>query len=466
MTRLSIFITVLLSTCAAGQPANSTLPASTPSPVPVPDSIPAPTTTPGAQTPPATISPPAASPSTPPPPPEIRVTLRTGVSWDGLLIRKDDKVMTLLVSGIETTFARDQIKETKVLPSVEERYRDLRAAIPDQDVDGIVNLADWLRIRQRFDLSLQEVERALKLDPEHAAAKRLKVIVQAQRELGAKAGAAESSIDSGGAGTATPPKRAPFPLLSDRDVALLKVYEVDLANPGRIIIPREAVDVLIDKYGTSPAVPPTREGREALYKAEPAAILDAMFRAQARDLYPMVKVADLPQSLKRFRDDVNRTWLVNSCATATCHGGEEAGRLRLVSDRPSSDQTALTNLVILDRFRITPAARASKPDSARTDAAPAAIPLIDYAKPAESPLLTFGLPPSETSTPHPGAGAGLKGWKPIFLNREDPKFAAAVAWIESMIQPRPTYPISYTPPEGKRPAAQSGTTGGSGTSQR
>jgi hypothetical protein len=333
---------------------------------------------------------------------------------------------------------------------VEERYRDLRAAIADDDVDGIVNLADWLRIRQRYDASLEEISRALKLDPEHAAAKRLKVIVEAQQELAASNSPVGANSGAGtSANPASPSARAAFPLLSDRDIALLKVYEVDLSNPGRIIIPREAVDMLIEKYGSSPAVPPTREGREALYKSEPAAILDTMFRAQARDVYPMVKVADLPQSLKRFRDDVNRTWLVNSCATATCHGGEEAGRLRLVSDRPSSDQTALTNLVILDRFRIQPSLRSAKPDSP----APASIPLIDYGKPAESPLLTFGLPPSETSTPHPGAGAGLKGWKPIFLNREDPKFVATVKWIESMIQPRPTYPITYTPPQGKRSGA-------------
>lgn len=415
---------ILIATSIAAQPAS------------------APDSTNPAQTPPATAAP--STPTTPPPPPEIRVTLKTGVSWDGLLIRKDDRVITLLVSGIEASFDREEVKETKVLPAIEDRYRELREAIDENDTDRIVNLADWLRIRQRYPLALDEVNRALTLDPEHAAAKRLKVVILAQQELASKAAAGTSSATG-----ATAAKRGNFPLLSDRDVALLKVYEIDLNNPGRLIVPREAIDSLFDKYGSNPAVPQTREGREALYKAEPAAILDIMFRAQARDLYSLIKVADLPQSLKRFRDDVNRTWLVNSCATTACHGGEEAGRLRLTDERPSTDQAALTNLVILDRFRIKPAFRPAKADPA----APSTVPLIDYSKPAESPLLTFGLPPSDSSNPHPGAGAGLKGWKPTFLNREDPKFIATVKWIESMVQPRPTYPITYAPPEGKRPGA-------------
>lgn len=415
---------ILIATSIAAQPAS------------------APDSTNPAQTPPATAAP--STPTTPPPPPEIRVTLKTGVSWDGLLIRKDDRVITLLVSGIETSFDREEVKETKVLPAIEDRYRELREAIDENDTDRIVNLADWLRIRQRYPLALDEVNRALTLDPEHAAAKRLKVVILAQQELASKAAAGTSSATG-----VTAAKRGNFPLLSDRDVALLKVYEIDLNNPGRLIVPREAIDSLFDKYGSNPAVPQTREGRDALYKAEPAAILDIMFRAQARDLYSLIKVADLPQSLKRFRDDVNRTWLANSCATTACHGGEEAGRLRLTDERPSTDQAALTNLVILDRFRIKPAFRPAKADPA----APSTVPLIDYSKPAESPLLTFGLPPSDSSNPHPGAGAGLKGWRPTFLNREDPKFIATVKWIESMVQPRPTYPITYAPPEGKRPGA-------------
>jgi hypothetical protein len=419
MTRRGTLLSILfLSTCAIAQPASTTptTPATTP-PTPAPT-----------------------APATPPPPPEIRVTLKSGTTWDGLLIRKDDRIITLLISGIETNFDRDQVKETSVLPAIEDRYLDIRASIEDTDIDGIVTLADWLRIRQRYTLALEEVSRALALDPEHAAAKRLKIIIEQQQILAAKSAAPANPTP---AAPSTP--KSTFPLLSDRDLALLKVYEVDLANPGRILIPRPAIDALIARYGTNPAVPQTREGREALYKANPATILEVFFRAQARDLYPEIKVADLPASLRRFRDDVNRTWLVNSCATTACHGGEHAGRLRLTDDRPSSDQTSLTSMLILDRFRIKPAMRPAKSDG------PVEIPLIDYSKPAESPLLTFGLPPSDTNTPHPGAGAALKGWRPAFQSRQDPKFLAAIKWIESMIQPRPDYPIEYTAPQGSRP---------------
>jgi hypothetical protein len=145
-----------------------------------------------------------------------------------------------------------------------------------------------------------------------------------------------------------------------------------------------------------------------------------------------VQVVDEPKSMKAFRDEVNSTWLINSCATNTCHGGEEAGRLVLYNHGARRDPTVYTNFLILDRFRLADGR-----------------PLINYDDPEKSPLLQLGLPREDSLVKHPSAPmgkAGRDGWKPAFKSVTDVQFHQAAAWIDSMYKPHPAYPIEYTPP--------------------
>jgi hypothetical protein len=179
-------------------------------------------------------------------------------------------------------------------------------------------------------------------------------------------------------------------------------------------------------------MPRTREGQAALYRASPARILDLMFRVRARNLYSEVKVLDQPRSMRQFRDELHRSWIINSCATTRCHGGNEAGRLRLHNRRPGSDQTLYTNFLILERFRLA--------DDT---------PLINYEDAGRSPLLHMGLPRDSSRFAHPVVpGADGRGdlWKPAFRSPTDRRFLEATEWIMSMYRPRPDYPIEYTPP--------------------
>src|SRR5690606_8892035 len=95
----------------------------------------------------------------------------------------------------------------------------------------------------------------------------------------------------------------------------------------------------------------------------------------ARELYGSVQVNGDPEAFSRFRDDVQTRWLVNACATNRCHGGAEAGRLRLVNTRPGGDEAVYTNFLILNRFVMTDGR-----------------PLILENDPGASPLLEMGLP--------------------------------------------------------------------------
>jgi len=153
--------------------------------------------------------------------------------------------------------------------------------------------------------------------------------------------------------------------------------------------------------------------------------LEAMFDVRARDLYPEVQVLDLPESLRAFRDDVQSTWLVNSCATTVCHGGLDSGSFMLFNRTPTAEASALTNLLILERYRTADGRR-----------------LLNYDDPDQSLLLQFALSPRISTSPHPD----VRGWRPVFTSKTARRYQDAIAWMGKMIRPRPEVPVEYVPP--------------------
>jgi hypothetical protein len=397
-------------------PRQESDPAGPPAPAPPPPSVP-------------NVAPPPVAPSVSSGEAEAVVILRDGQRFSGLLVEQTPERITLRIAGIDTPIKTSVVERIEVLPPIIDRYRQMRALIDDADVERLILLAEWLRVRSQWDLSLREINQALAVQPDNPDALRLKVLVESQRELANRPKTARTSQQRF---PDSPVKPLDFPLMSDRDINLVKVYEVDLKDPPRIVIPRETITQLIENYKADPRMPRTPEEQATLYRSSPTKVLDLMFRVRARELYEQVQVIDQPRSMRTFRDHVHRTWIVNSCATTRCHGGSEAGRLQLFNQRPSADATVYTNFIILDRYRL--------PDGK---------PLIDYNEPANSPLLQVGLPREQSSHPHPVV-PGNEGrgdmWRPFFRNSDDLRFQEAVTWIKSMYTPRPEYPIEYTPP--------------------
>ncbi|MCC6661140.1 MAG: hypothetical protein IT437_09670 [Phycisphaerales bacterium] len=374
-----------------------------------------------------------ASESPAPSPDEAILVLRDGRRIMGILVGRTSETITLRIAGIDTEFPASTVDRFQVLPPVLERYNEMRAAIDPSDMQQMLRLVEWLRARERYDLALAEVDRALDLTPGNSEALRARALITGQMELAAKAGKGQGrTVAPPPAAPESPAPRKPFPVLTPEQINVIKVFEVDLKDPPNLMIKRDAITRLMTEHAGNPLIPSTAEGRDAMYRQNPAAILDTMFRLQARNLYPQVQVIGQPRSMRLFRDDVHRTWLVNGCATARCHGGEEAGRLQLATQKPSSDETVYTNFLILDRYRL-----------------PSGIGLMNYEDPVRSPLLQAGLPREDALYPHPVVpGPNGRGdlWRPVFQSTRDSRYQQAMEWIRSMYRPRPDYPIDYTPP--------------------
>lgn len=368
--------------------------------------------------------------------PECILHLTTGRRLTGLLVSRSDNEVVIRVGGIATPFKREQIDRLEILPPVLDRYRAMRATIDDTDTQNLLLLVEWLRTRELYTQALTELDLILIREPFNPKAREQHTLITQLQRLRDRAanspppGAPEGSPEASNTEPqAARPARKTFPLLSEDDINLIKVYEIDLAKPPRMRIDRSTIDALIQAYSDSELIPTSKEGRDALYRQSPERILDLMFRLRARDFYSRVKVLDQPEAMKQFRADVHSAWLINACATDRCHGGTDAGRLALYNRARNADPAVYTNFLILERFKLTDGT-----------------PLINYDQPQRSPLLHLALPRERSLYPHPDTPAA-RGWRPTFTSQRDRRYEDTLNWIRAMYRPRPDYPVTYEPPE-------------------
>jgi hypothetical protein len=410
--------------------AAPTAPPNTPAPLPVPVPVPAPA--PSAPT----------SPSTEPR--EATVFLKDGRAFTGVLIERTSTRVVLRIANIDTPLSADQIERVSVRATVSERYAEWRKELRADDIEGVFRLSEWLETQGRPEDALVELRSLLPHHPESKVLRDRLASVQSMVEMRARA------VREGVRNPATGPTGAPdagaddrssgageiVPLLTPEQLTLIKVMELDLARP-QVHVPREVAEKLFEQYADNPLVPPTREGREALLRKGPSALMELMFRLRAREFYTQVQVRNLPTALADFRSKVHEPYVLNSCATSGCHGSAEGGgRLVLATKRPNSEATLLTNFHILSQFRVR------SPDGASTVA------LINIEEPERSPLLQMGLPRKDAIYPHPPVVRSLSGidsWKPTLTGSGDRRAKDFVSWVRGLYTPRPSYTLDYTP---------------------
>lgn len=427
---------ILLILSALAVPAGSAIaqeappPAEPPAPAPADAPIPAP-----ADEQPPTLPEPPEEDADPEPGAEVVVILRDGGRISGVFVARNADLVAVKVAGVEARIPAADVERVVARLPLEERYRQMRAMIDEGDVERLLLVAEWLRANGMLDEANAEIEHILKLEPANSSAARLRGLIDNQRALRDRQKDMLPSIPrptprSDIALTPDSPEMESSewetPTLSAAEINLIRVYELDLNDPPRVIIPRETIERLLTEFAGHAMLPSSREGKAEFFQLPPEEILAVMFKLQARNLYGEVQVLANPDSLRQFKDNVNRGWLSTSCASTACHGGPDAGGFRLVGRRPSSDAAVYTNFLILDRAHLS-----------------SGEPLIDFESPERSPLLQMGLPRADSIFPHPV----VKGWNPTFRNDRAKRFLQTVEWINSIYQPRPEIPIIY-PPEG------------------
>ena len=371
------------------------------------------------------------------------VILRNGQVRRGVIIEDAFDHVLIEIEGIRARLARTAVDHVRLEPTFEERYTRLKSNLKPNMHEEHLSLCQWLMEQRRYELARDELQ-ALLEHSDMPRAHRLLKIVNAQIALLEKPEPSSAPNARDGSKSADPQDDAgpvhgddllPDEIISSEDVNIIRVYEIAFGQPPKVKIKPDTIRTLIETYATSPLIPASQTGRTAMFRADPIDLVRLIFELRARELYPQINVLSEPQTLNMFRLRVHDTWLMNNCATSRCHGGVRAGRLFLHRRHYKDERVRYTNLLILERLDL---------DSRW--------PLINYDQPNMSLIIQHGLPRTEARLPHPD----VKGWRPVLGRGRQRLREAAVRWIQSMMQPRPEYPVDYEPPilPGPEPTAE------------
>jgi len=347
------------------------------------------------------------------------IVLHNGQTREGTLIEDGFERVVMDIEGVRTTFRRDLVDHVIAHPSLRDRYEHFKSQLDVTQAHRHLDLCRWLVHEKAYRIATTELQELIERHdlPE---ARQLLRVVRAQMELRRPRVEDDAPL-------VEPEPDAPLPgnVISTADVNIIRVFEVDFDDPPKLTIRSDTIDRLIHSYQTSPLLPAEEAGRERLYRADPVDVLQLMFALRAREFYPEVQVITEPHALNLFRQRVHNTWLMNNCATSRCHGGPDAGRLFLHRRDYKDARVRYTNFLILERLELDPEWR-----------------LINYESPMDSLIIQYGLPPSLARKPHPP----VDGWKPVFRRLTDRMVQDTVRWTEAMLDPRPSYPVEFTPP--------------------
>ncbi len=356
---------------------------------------------------------------------EAVVTTYDGRTLTGELISRDEKTVTLLISGIRTPIPQRSIQSIEIKDAPPEQYRKMRAELEDDDLDGRYRLAYTMYEKKWFELAMVELQSLERDFPDIDKVRSLRDLVQSKidkQQAETRRVPRQVPKDPGG-NTVNEVTQLPGPeqRLTDEQINVLRVYEVDLAEEPRITIKPETIEKLYETYATSDSL---TKDRRAFRRMPGHEQLEVMFALQARELYPEVVIRQDSPALKAFRSQLHQRYVLNYCAANGCHGDNSPGGLFLFRIQPNSDATVYTNFYTLNRMKLEQGS------------------MIDRDEPRRSLLLQYGLNRDAAETPHPD----VEGWRLQFINEEDPRYTLYSDVLEMLWQPAPDYGISYSPP--------------------
>jgi hypothetical protein len=379
------------------------------------------------------------------------VQLRDGTIVRGEILKDSLEEVEFQVDSVRGRVPREKVYRVMLELEFETRYARIKAAIAPEEHGRRLGLARWLADQDRLDLAITELEALLRDgDVEEAremlreinARVKLELSVKESKENSQKKAAAkaadaaaaeqEQTADAGSNSSKPAPRGAPTTremlpkdLLSNEDVNLVRVYEIDFKDPPRLTVSPEGVRQLILRYGSSALVPATTQERNALYSKSSVEIARLMFDLKARDLYNYIEVEEDPTSVAKFRTRVHNSWLISNCATSRCHGGVDAGRFFLYTGNAKDQRIRYTNLLTLLNFKVD------------------GKPVVNFEDPPNSLLVQYAMTRSSARYPHPD----VKGWRPVLSTTTPQLLQDTLDWIRSMYQPRPEYPVKYVAPK-------------------
>ena len=365
-----------------------------------------------------------------------KVQLRTadGRSFTGALIRDVPSHVLLKIGGVEARFERADVARLSRVSDDTARFSERRAALADDDFGGRLALAREMFAADQLDAARWELVLLQAALLEEAAGRdRVRALlsaVEARRVLKDEPAAtggrpapeaanpANGSADRGG--DKRPPASRSRPVyLSEADINLVRVYEIDLndADAPGVEVPEIVLLEAITEHPKHPSIPVGEAERDALLSRSGHDQLAFLFELEARSLYRNVRIRRDPENLAAFRREINPGHVARYFEPHFGRG--RVPGLKLLRHRPNTTAEAYTNFVALCRFSYQ------------------GLPMIDRFNPEASLLLQWGLPRDEALHPAPE----VRGWRPRFRSLRDPRVERLREWIDGLVKFAPDYDV-------------------------
>lgn len=350
----------------------------------------------------------------------------------------------LLVLGQATRPEKPRLDASPV--ELRREYQDRFGKLKADDVEGHYALAEWCREHRLYRSLLKQAQYVLQLEPDNENARLLyRVAVDALKAQNtqtrpAEGAAAAESIDGEllGPQQIQQLKYAEF-LPPDETRPSLPIHgRVRRADRGESFKVRFAGSVLNDFLDYMSGHPDfrSRENRTAFLSLAPTRQAQLIREHSGNRFEDDIEIITNPLVFQQFERVL--PMVMSGCATSSCHGGAGAESWRLRTARPRTDLNLYTNFLIVNRVR----------EGGHR--------LVNRAKPEESLLLQYGLPPRQALFQHPEEIAVM-----FPRGREDARYRTILMWIENLRMPEPRtgvalpgYPEPPPPQLGGTPATQ------------
>ena len=393
------------------------------------------------------------------------VTTKDGKSFEGEITEKTATVEVMMRGNIPLKLNKANVASIEYAPPVKEEFARRMAKLGKTDAAGRIEIARWALEKREYDLSIDALDAAIAIDPNNEDARQLLKSVESQRKL-ARNAAAKAAAPAGGDPAAA---RTARPAQPGRDAQSATApaaddAKADAAGNGehraragklRLVTPAEInrirqlelqkgelvqIRLLNDvkrRYLASSEFTP-----QEFAKMTPQQQAFEILNNGSSKLHTDVLIGSDPASIGQFKSAVQRN-VLPGCASASCHGGSNAGPFTL-HNPATKDADVYTNFLLIQDFKTT------------IDGKEYA--MVDRPRPEDSLVLLFGLPEDATAAPHPK----VQNYRPIWKGKNDPKYKAVLEWLSKTLATLPPeYGIDLSrPPEEAdsttRPAARGG----------
>jgi len=322
------------------------------------------------------------------------VDLKDGSEFVADVTDGDNGMVVFTIHGVTQTYPRDQIASIDWLVNIDQRFNSRLLKLGPHDVPGRLELADWARRIERFDLARKAVDEALKIDAEDENAQAMSRLIQHEMRDFTIVAEGKSSLP-------TIPEPIETPYLNADQINVIRQTEIKAGEGFRVtflndVRARYLGLHLIDAHSFY-SMTDDEQAEKILSQGDPAMAMD-------------VRIETDPQSLKDFHDRIE-PFIYGGCAISGCHDSHTAaGGFGLFT----GDETPAawhTNFFILETWRGRKGPQAGQM-------------MVDV--------------------PHPD----VPGFRRIFANEDDPHYQAMIYWIGVSLRPAVAgYPtLDYQPP--------------------